>query len=194
MFNVAYMLRWAISGLCVYRTSGYASSTRIRSQFSNKWAAILPDLIVVAVYGRSWNFVKGQSYDKCITYTTTSVNYSFLTYSKKQSPTWEANRCLTSPENPHILWNPKVYYPTHKCPPHVPILSNIDPIHDLTSHFLKIHFNVIFPSTLGYSQLLSCRFLDHTQRRATVGRTPLDEWLARRRDLYQTAHNTHNRK
>jgi len=38
------------------------------------------------------------------------------------------------------------------------------------------------------------RFLDHTQRRITVGRTPLDGWSARRRDLYMTAHNTHNRK
>jgi len=28
------------------------------------------------------------------------------------------------------------------------------------------------------------KFLDHTQRRTTVGRTPLDEWSARRRDLY----------
>ena len=36
------------------------------------------------------------------------------------------------------------------------------------------------------------RFLDHTQRRTTVGRTPLDEWSARRRDLYLTTHNTHN--
>ena len=27
-------------------------------------------------------------------------------------------------------------------------------------------------------------FLDHTQRRSTVGRTPLDEPSARRRDLY----------
>jgi len=36
-------------------------------------------------------------------------------------------------------------------------------------------------------------FLDHT-RRTTVGRTPLDEWSARRRDLYLTAHNTHNRQ
>ena len=35
------------------------------------------------------------------------------------------------------------------------------------------------------------RFLDHTQRRTTVGRTPLDEWSARRRDLYLTTHNTH---
>ena len=34
------------------------------------------------------------------------------------------------------------------------------------------------------------RFLDHTQRRTTVGRTPLDEWSARRRDLYLTTHNT----
>jgi len=37
------------------------------------------------------------------------------------------------------------------------------------------------------------RFLNHTQRRTTVGRTPLDEWSARRRDLYLTTHNTQNR-
>jgi len=36
------------------------------------------------------------------------------------------------------------------------------------------------------------RFLDHTQRRSTVGRTPLDERSARRRD-YSTTHTTHNR-
>ena len=37
-------------------------------------------------------------------------------------------------------------------------------------------------------------FLDHTQRRSTVGRTPLDEWSARRRDLYLATHDTHNRQ
>ena len=37
-------------------------------------------------------------------------------------------------------------------------------------------------------------FLDHTQRRSTVGRTPLDERSARRRDLYLTTHDTHNRQ
>ena len=37
-------------------------------------------------------------------------------------------------------------------------------------------------------------FLDHTQRRSTVGRTPLDEWTDRRRDLYLTTHDTHNRQ
>jgi hypothetical protein len=39
----------------------------------------------------------------------------------------------------------------------------------------------------------STRFLNHTQRRATLGRTPLDKWSARRRDLYLTTHKTHNK-
>ena len=38
------------------------------------------------------------------------------------------------------------------------------------------------------------RFLDHTQWSTTVGRTPLDEWSARRRDLYLTTHSTHNKQ
>ena len=37
-------------------------------------------------------------------------------------------------------------------------------------------------------------FLDHTQQCSTVGRTPLDEWSACRRDLYLTTHDTHNRQ
>jgi hypothetical protein len=37
-------------------------------------------------------------------------------------------------------------------------------------------------------------FLDHIQRRTTVGRTLLDEWSSRRRDLYLTTHNNHNRQ
>ena len=45
-----------------------------------------------------------------------------------------------------------------------------------------------------YTEHLFLMFLDHTQRRSTVGRTPLDEWAARRRDLYLTTHNTHDRQ
>jgi hypothetical protein len=37
------------------------------------------------------------------------------------------------------------------------------------------------------------RLLDHTQRRARVGRTPLNEWSVRRRDLYLTTHNTQDK-
>jgi hypothetical protein len=36
--------------------------------------------------------------------------------------------------------------------------------------------------------------LDHTQRRTAVGRTTLDERSVRRRDLYLTTHDTHNRQ
>ena len=42
--------------------------------------------------------------------------------------------------------------------------------------------------------LIFTRFLDHTQRRTTVGKTPLNEWSVRRRDLYLTTHNNHNRQ
>ena len=38
------------------------------------------------------------------------------------------------------------------------------------------------------------RFLYHTQRHPTVGRTVLDEVSACRRNLYLTTHNTHNRQ
>jgi len=44
-----------------------------------------------------------------------------------------------------------------------------------------------------YMGRLFLMFLDHTRRRTTVGRTPLDEWSARRRDLCLTTHDTHNR-
>ena len=72
-----------------------------------------------------------------------------LTYCMDQSPSWEANRFSASQEIPRILWNPKIYYRIHKCPPTVPNLSQLDPVHTPTSHFLKIHVNIILPSTPG---------------------------------------------
>jgi hypothetical protein len=42
---------------------------------------------------------------------------------------------------------------------------------------------------------LFLRSLDHSQRRTTIGRTLLDEWSARRRDIYLTTRtNTHEGK
>ena len=69
-----------------------------------------------------------------------------LTYSREQSPSWEANRFATSQEITRISWNPKVHYLIHKFPPPVLILNQLDPVHTLTSHFLKIHLNIILPS------------------------------------------------
>ena len=39
--------------------------------------------------------------------------------------------------------NPIFHYRIHKCPPPAPIMSQIDLVHTLTSHFLKNHPNII---------------------------------------------------
>ena len=72
---------------------------------------------------------------------------TILTYSMVQSPSWEANWFAASQEIPRILWNPKVYYCTHKRPPPVSILGQPNPVHTPISHLLEIHPNIIHPST-----------------------------------------------
>jgi hypothetical protein len=48
-----------------------------------------------------------------------------------------------SQEFSNILWNPKVDYRVHKNLPLVPILSDINPDHTISSYFSKITFNII---------------------------------------------------
>ena len=63
-------------------------------------------------------------------------------------PSREANRFSASQEIPRILCNPTVHYRIHKCLSSVPALNQINPVHVvLSSHFLKIHFNILLPCT-----------------------------------------------
>ena len=91
--------------------------------------------------GLVWTLQKQKHLWACLTY--------LLTYSMEQSPSWEANRFAASQEIPRIWWSSKVHYCTHKRPPPVHLLSQLDPVHAPTSHFLKIYLNIILPSTPG---------------------------------------------
>jgi hypothetical protein len=55
--------------------------------------------------------------EPCLSATLSTLLIYLLTYSMEQRPSWEANRFAASQEIPRILWNPKVHYRIHKCPP-----------------------------------------------------------------------------
>ena len=79
------------------------------------------------------------------------------------------------------------------------IISEIPSFRKRNSAVLFMNVFVCFlrdspPPPVGQGLLIHEVSRSHTHRRTTVGRTPLDEWSARRRDLYLTTHNTHNRQ
>jgi hypothetical protein len=92
-----------------------------------------------------------------------------LTCYLEYSPSWQANRFAASQETPLILWNPKVHYRIHNFPPPVSKLSQPNSVHTPTSHFLKIHSNIIFPSMPGSPKWsVSLRFPHHNPIHASL--------------------------
>ena len=66
-----------------------------------------------------------------------------------QISSWEAYSSSAIQVTPSILWNPKAHCHVHKRQKPILILSQINPVHTLITHFLKIHLSIIFLSTLG---------------------------------------------
>jgi hypothetical protein len=87
--------------------------------------------------------------------STVRVQKLILTNFTELSCSSETNRFSASQEILCILWKPLVHYRIHNSPPPVPILNQIHLVH-VPSHFLKMHFNIIYPSMPGSSKRSPC--------------------------------------
>jgi len=88
-----------------------------------------------------------------------------LAYSMEQSPSWEASRFISGQEIFRILWNPKVHYRIHMCPP--PALSWASSIQSIPPHLTSWRSILILSSHLApvkfVSHKVSINSVTHTE-------------------------------
>jgi hypothetical protein len=73
-------------------------------------------------------------------------NTYFLTQYMEQIPTSEANQFAASDGILHVLWNRKVHYGINNLTSTVVIRGQLNPVENLTSHYLEIHLIINFTS------------------------------------------------
>jgi hypothetical protein len=72
----------------------------------------------------------------------------------EKSLSWEADRFSASQDIPRVSWTSKVRYRMYKCPPPVPIMSQLDPVYDPCPNYwrfviiLSSHLRLDLPSGL----------------------------------------------